>query len=47
MADIVILPFDGKSLWWSENGKFETNCLGFHGGLSKGEVEIPRLILDF
>jgi predicted AlkP superfamily pyrophosphatase or phosphodiesterase len=47
MADIVILPFDGKSLWWSENGKFEKKCVGFHGGLSKDEVEIPRLILDF
>jgi len=46
MADIVILPFPGEAVWWSGNGIFEKDFKGMHGGLSREEFQITRLVID-
>ncbi len=38
IGDIAILPKDSVFIWDKEN------YVGMHGGISKGEIEIPLLI---
>jgi hypothetical protein len=45
MADLVILPYAGESVWWHEENKFVMKSIGHHGGLSPEEMEIPFLAL--
>jgi hypothetical protein len=46
-ADLVILPHDHESLWWTEAGRYQQAFYGFHGGLSANEMEIPLLALAY
>ncbi len=43
LGNLVVLPFDGESVWWYEKGIFEIKFLGHHGGLTRQEMEIPFL----
>jgi hypothetical protein len=43
IADLVVLPYAGESVFWHEPGRFEQNYFGQHGGLTPGEIEIPLL----
>lgn len=47
IADLVILPFEGESVWWFEKDRFEMKFYGHHGGLTAGEMEIPLLLYAF
>jgi hypothetical protein len=42
-GDLVILPYEGESVWWFERDKFEQKFRGHHGGLTKQEMEIPLI----
>ena len=45
LAEVVVLPHAGESVWWLEPGRFEQRFYGQHGGLSPNETEIPLLAL--
>lgn len=47
LGDLVILPFEGESVWWHEKDRFEMKFYGHHGGLTAGEMEIPLLLYAF
>jgi predicted AlkP superfamily pyrophosphatase or phosphodiesterase len=47
VGNLVILPYDGNSVWWYEKGIFEVKHRGHHGGLTKDEMEIPLLLYSF
>jgi hypothetical protein len=47
MADVVILPFAGESVWWYENARFSQPYLGHHGGLTRAEMEIPLGLVGY
>jgi predicted AlkP superfamily pyrophosphatase or phosphodiesterase len=46
LGNLVLLPFDGQSVWWYEKDLFEVKFLGHHGGLTRQEMEIPFLAWD-
>ncbi len=43
VADLVILPYPGESVWWYEKDRFEQRYYGHHGGLTPAEMEIPLI----
>ena len=43
VANLVILPYRGESVWWYEKDKFEMRFRGHHGGLTPQEMEIPLI----
>ncbi len=43
VGDLVVLPYEGESVWWFEKNRFEQHFYGAHGGLTRGELEIPFL----
>jgi hypothetical protein len=45
LAEVVVLPHAGESVWWLEPGRFEQPYYGQHGGRSPNETEIPLLAL--
>ncbi|WP_376794635.1 alkaline phosphatase family protein [Thermogemmatispora sp.] len=45
LGDIVVLPYEGESVWWFEKGRFEMRFRGHHGGLTPAEMQIPLLLL--
>ena len=47
VGNLVILPYDGETVWWYDPGRFEQKFYGHHGGLSPGEMEIPLLMYAF
>jgi hypothetical protein len=47
LAELVILPFPGQSVWWYEKDRFEQKFYGHHGGLTPAEMEIPLLLYSF
>ena len=42
-GDLVILPYQGESVWWFEQDRFEQKFRGHHGGLTPQEMEIPLI----
>lgn len=47
VGNLVILPYENRTVWWYEKGRFEMNFRGHHGGLSPEEMEIPLLLYRF
>lgn len=47
MADLVVLPYAGESVWWYEPGRFEQRFRGSHGGLLPDEIETPLLVFQY
>jgi hypothetical protein len=47
VADLVILPYSGETVWWYEKGRYEMTFYGHHGGLTPNELEIPLLALAY
>lgn len=43
VGNLVILPYRGEAVWWFERDRFQQNFNGAHGGLTRGEMEIPFL----
>lgn len=41
IGDAVVLPYRGETVWISEEGRWMTKFLGYHGGLSPEEMLIP------
>ena len=46
VGNVVIVPYQGETVWWYENGKFDMHFSGHHGGLLPEEMEIPLCILS-
>lgn len=46
-GNLVVLPHEPWSVFWSGNGKFTRTHLGNHGGLSPKEMEVPLFALWF
>jgi hypothetical protein len=42
-GDLVILPYQGESVWWFKQDSFEQKFRGHHGGLTRAEMEIPLI----
>ncbi len=47
IADLVVLPYAGESIWWHEPGRFVQNFWGSHGGLTPDEMETVLLALPY
>lgn len=47
IADLVILPYSGETVWWYEKDRYEMEFYGHHGGLTPNELEIPLLALAY
>jgi hypothetical protein len=46
MGTVVVLPLPGQAVWWREGTSFEYVAYrGFHGGLTRDEMEIPFMTL--
>ncbi len=41
VGDLIILPYNGQSVWWYRGDKYLKQAKGQHGGLSRNEMEIP------
>jgi hypothetical protein len=39
VGNVVILPYEGESVWWYEKNKYEQQFYGHHGGLTSQEME--------
>jgi predicted AlkP superfamily pyrophosphatase or phosphodiesterase len=42
-GDLVILPYEGETVWWWGGGNCEQKFYGNHGGLTRDEMETPLL----
>ena len=45
VGNLVILPYENKTVWWFEEKKFGVRFLGHHGGLTRNEAETIFLTL--
>lgn len=45
LGNVVVLPYEGESVWWTNHGKPTMQFRGHHGGLTRAEMEIPLLYL--
>jgi hypothetical protein len=39
IGNLVILPYEHASVWWYEQGRFDQQFYGSHGGLTRAEME--------
>jgi predicted AlkP superfamily pyrophosphatase or phosphodiesterase len=46
VGNVVLLPFEGESIWWYEKNRFEQHFYAMHGGLTPHEMEIPFLFFE-
>ncbi|MDJ0707577.1 MAG: alkaline phosphatase family protein [Leptolyngbyaceae cyanobacterium MO_188.B28] len=47
LGNLVILPHKHETVWWYEEGRFEQQNFGHHGGLSRAEMETLLLALPY
>ncbi|MFN8441650.1 MAG: alkaline phosphatase family protein [Caldilineaceae bacterium] len=47
VANLLILPHEGESIWWYEEGSKGMPFWGHHGGLTPQEMEIPVCLYGF
>ncbi|MBO9309393.1 MAG: alkaline phosphatase family protein [Chloroflexi bacterium] len=45
LGELVILPYAHQSVWWYEQGRFEQNFFGHHGGLTPDEMHSAFMVL--
>jgi hypothetical protein len=45
IGDLVVLPYDGEAVYWSDPPRFTQPYHGQHGGLTPAEMEIPLIAL--
>ena len=45
IANVLVLPRAGESVWWYERGRYEQRFSGHHGGASPDEMYIPLITL--
>ena len=43
VGNVVVVPYEGESVWWHEKGRFENVHRADHGGLTPNEMDIPLL----
>lgn len=46
VGNLVILPFEGESVWWRERHRFDQHFYGAHGGLTREEMETIFLFIN-
>jgi len=46
LGNLVVLPYEGESVWWYEKDLFKIDHVGHHGGLTKQEMEVPFIAWD-
>lgn len=39
LGNLVVLPYEGESVYWHEKGRFDMLFSGHHGGLTPGEMD--------
>jgi predicted AlkP superfamily pyrophosphatase or phosphodiesterase len=44
VGNIVVLPYEGETVWWHDEGRYGMHFYGHHGGLTADEMEIPLLL---
>jgi len=47
VSNLVILPYEGQTVWWYEPDRYGMRFYGMHGGLSPQEMEIGLSLLKF
>lgn len=47
LGELVLLPYEGESIWWSGKERRRHNYRGHHGGMTPEEMEIPLLIWGY
>jgi hypothetical protein len=45
LGNLVVLPYDGESVYWYEEGRFDMHYLGHHGGLTPAEMDTGAYLL--
>ncbi len=45
LGNLVVLPYDGESVYWTEEGRFDMHYFGHHGGLTPGEMDTGAYLL--
>ena len=45
LGNLVVLPYDGESAYWYEEGRFDMHYLGHHGGLTPAEMDTGAYLL--
>ena len=45
VSNLVVLPYEGESVFWYEEGRFQQSFYGHHGGLTRPEMETILLAL--
>jgi hypothetical protein len=45
LGNLVLLPYDGESVYWREPGRFEMHYRGHHGGLTPAEMDTGAYLL--
>ena len=47
LGNLIILPHKYETVWWYEEGRFEQQNFGHHGGLSREEMETLLLCISY
>jgi len=45
LGNLVILPYEGESVYWYEEGRFDMHFLGHHGGPTPAEMDTGAYLL--